>query len=562
MQTQTRQIACPVAIHRWFSGGEGWAYHPDLSGCIRDVVDALKPELENRQHRIEKRWLRGILFGSQIEDQECRDPQARGRAPTVLRIVSLPREPLPAARDALLRRLTELDALQPGQQSALRVLLSESELTEGAVAAGRRPWASWKGWVAIMALVSIVVMGMLFLGQQSREPRSAADKDVQQYFDQKVQSLLGKWRISLNEDKPAQRREEFFRQLSPASCSVDENEKHPDAMFWRRLKHTPGTLPEGSVTGFGVVAPLHRELKRLAGNVAIASHPVPVSKEDLAPDECREELPRLFEVIENGMDYRRWFAEQKWCQADPSSDASCFFPWDMKSPPQVRKRIVDHFLSKEQVGTELRKEDLLTMVSQLNAWGVMGVQKEDTEDRPWFVCDCYLTFLSQSRFGTIPEEPCWYKAFVARLPTSPAINMADRESKKDLRRDALLPLARGLGLEPSDVALTSTLLTDIADRLAYEGWRKQCDNQIEKLGRRLQDELMQAPPECKKKTEEYDIAPYGTVRIEVARDGQNTPTRKIDKETLDERSKSSSINDFVERFRPRGTARENETPSQ
>jgi hypothetical protein len=247
-------------------------------------------------------------------------------------------------------------------------------------------------------------------------------------------------------------------------------------------------------------------------------------------------LPKLFEAIEKGMDYRRWFAEQKWGQADPLSDTSGFFPWDKESPPQVRKWVVDHFLPREQDAASPRKEDVLTMVRQLSGWGVKGVQDEDAEDRPWFVCDCYLAFLSQSRFGTIPEEPCWYEAFVARLPKKPATNMADRESKKDFTKDALLPLARGLGLEPSDLAVTSTLLTDIADRLAYEAWRKDSDGQIERLASRLQDELTRAPPECKKKTEEYDIPPYGTVKIEVERDGQSPPTRKIDKKTLEERS--------------------------
>ncbi len=413
-----------------------------------------------------------------------------------------------------------------------------------------------------MAFASMVAIGMLLLMQQFSEPRSSNDQDVKDYFDETVKSLCGKWRIKLEGDKPLQRREEFFRLLSSDSCAVDENAKHPDAMFWKRLKCPPGTLPEVSQTGCGVVVPLHSELKKLAQNVALASYPFPVSKEDLTPDKCRKELPRLFAAIEKGMDYRAWFGEQNWGQADPPSDTGGFFPWDSKSPAKLRKRIVDHFLSEEQSTIGLQKEDLLTMVTQLNGWGVKGVQEEDAEDRPWFVCDCYLAFLSQSRFGTMPEEPCWHEAFVARLPKTPAISMADRESEKDFSKDALLPLARGLGLEPSDLALTSTLLTDIGNRLAYEGWRKECESQIENLARRLQSDLSRASPECKKKTEEYDIPPYGTVKIEVARNGQNAPTCKIDKRTLDEQSSNRAINDFVKRFRPRGMARQNERPIQ
>lgn len=535
-----------MAIHRWFSGGEGWAYHPELSGCIRELADAVKPELVNRTPHFEKRLGRKVLLGCQVTDQECPDPRAQGRAPTIVRIASLPKTLSLESCDALFRRLADLDAAQPGQNELLCVRLDESELVES-----KRSWRASQAM--IKAVGGIMLVGIFLLWQVYGPPVSPTDEWARKYTADEMEKLLReKWHVEMASGKqfPADIRKQFFRFLSQEGCLVDDGVRHPDAQFWARLpSHAPAKIPDD-------LEGLHRELKGLAQRMALKVPATPDLENARSLDGFRKQLPQLFEIIDAGMDYRRWMESESQDLRASTMGQVLKFPWDERSPQNVRHKIVTHFLPTGQSSVSLSKEDVLTMVEQLNGWGVQGILKEDAEDRPWFVCDCYLEFLSQSRFGAVEPKSSWYEAFVARLPKKPPINMvADRESKKNFMKDALQPLARGLGLEPSELVLTSTLLTDIGDHLEYEAWRKECDSQIERLARTLQDDLARAAPELKTKTEEYDIAPYGRVKIEVTRDNQGTPFCRIDKNKLNEKSKNVAINDFVERFRPRSITR-------
>jgi hypothetical protein len=470
---------------------------------------------------------------------------------------------VPEARECLIARLAELDALHSGQDARLRLQVSEGELIEGNVAEARGHWAAWKGWVALMTTSCIVGLGILLFMQPGQPRGTSADSNASEYLDQQIKALFKNWNWQIDVQPAPERaalRKRFFDFLTQDACELASGSEHPDAKFWARLpRHAPESLPKVN----DLVDGLHPELKKLARKIAVASYPVLDSKDNLTLDQRWRELPDLFKVIGEGMDYRRWLENGKWNVEESSSTINQKFPWDEESPAKVRKMIVAHFLRRQQNAGNLRKEDVLTMVKQLNAWQVKGVQEDDAEDRPWFVCDCYLAYLSQSRFGKLPDEPSWYVAFVSRLPMTPSINMADRECKKDFTKDALLPLARRLEMEPSDLILTSTLLTDIADRLDYEAWHKECDDQIESCAKELSKDLTSGPRNCRKMMGEYEIAPYGTVKIEVARDAQDMPMPPtIQKNKLEERSKNSAINDFVERFRPRGTVQKDKAPDQ
>ena len=48
-----------MAIHRWFAGGEGWAYHPWYDDRKPELLTALKVELENR-----RAWSPAVVAGS------------------------------------------------------------------------------------------------------------------------------------------------------------------------------------------------------------------------------------------------------------------------------------------------------------------------------------------------------------------------------------------------------------------------------------------------------------------------------------------------------------------
>ena len=380
-----------------------------------------------------------------------------------------------------------------------------------------------------MAIGAVAALGIWRLAQNGVEQKPNhhwTDDKVREYATSRMERLLrDKWKVEVPDASPPAVRRQFFQLLSQDTCTANERLQHPDNQFWIRLpQHSPKNVPHLSKD-------LYSELKNLAGRVAYM--PASTERDAESIDEIGQQLAQLFDTIEDGMDFRKWVANQSLGQVTGST-----FPWDEESPTSLRQVIVTHFLGKPDGAGNLRTEDVRTIIKQLNDWRVRGVQEKDAEERPWFVCHCYLAFLSQARLGAMPEEASWYTAFVSRLPKSPAINVADRECKRDFTRDALLPLAKGLGIESSDLVLTGTLLTDIADRLAYETWQQECDRQIDRWADKLRDELANAPIDCRKKMEERKIVPYGVVKIEVARDEQDRPTHpKIEKRNLEVRAR-------------------------
>jgi len=87
-------VLCPVTVHRWFSGGEGWTWCSD--GTPEDFVERLAEVLRTRPAKAQV----GLVedgppwwFYHQAPDPDPVDPKAQGRQPSILRAVALPGQP-------------------------------------------------------------------------------------------------------------------------------------------------------------------------------------------------------------------------------------------------------------------------------------------------------------------------------------------------------------------------------------------------------------------------------------------------------------------------------------
>jgi hypothetical protein len=66
-------IQVPVAVHRWFAEGEGWAYYPKWEKKIEQLVQLLDPYLKSPDTKKDfQRSSSGrILIVQKLPDDEC-----------------------------------------------------------------------------------------------------------------------------------------------------------------------------------------------------------------------------------------------------------------------------------------------------------------------------------------------------------------------------------------------------------------------------------------------------------------------------------------------------------
>src|SRR5262249_7179298 len=107
----------PVVQHRWFKGGEGWAYDASVDANYVRLADSLDPALRRPATRGERTRVGlpscgGWLVGERADDPDPVDPRAvRGGArPFVLCVAFLDQQDEPAAdlQEEVRRLLREL----------------------------------------------------------------------------------------------------------------------------------------------------------------------------------------------------------------------------------------------------------------------------------------------------------------------------------------------------------------------------------------------------------------------------------------------------------------------
>lgn len=82
----------PVAVHRWFADGAGWAYHPEIDDrVLEEIIRTVTPILyssENESRGIHQSAA-GLLVVEKFPQDDCDDASAVARSPHVLRVAVL-----------------------------------------------------------------------------------------------------------------------------------------------------------------------------------------------------------------------------------------------------------------------------------------------------------------------------------------------------------------------------------------------------------------------------------------------------------------------------------------
>ena len=538
MSESQQVIECPVAVHRWFRRGEGWAYHPVMEPRLDKLMLILKSRLDSRAtlavesaERFSLPWSQGALVGCQVRDSNCPDPQAQNRHPTILRVALVPRDVKPEARDAVLAKLSALDAAEPGENSCLKLFVNAGELISNKT---RQPSVgSWTKWGLVMALSGIIVCGVWLFGQGHIGEYLCSgeiDKKAQEAATSEMGRLLDKWQVTMPEKQrdATAIRSRFFTFLSLEEIRLPIEGQHPDKEFLRQRlrKKAPKDVPD-------TLRGLHRELKMVAARTDTPDS----ADEGRSLADLQRDLDGLFKRIEARMDYRTWLKE--WDSNRPLGVS----PWEEESPTELR-RFIYHFVPRTDKRC-LSREDAIAIVRQLRGWKIRGVDEDDGETRPWFVAHCYMTLLSHSGLdATLEQDNSWHAAFAKRLPRRPpgaeGFVLIDCDDEGALVEKGLRPLAEALKVKQSTEVVS--LVNSIARGLKYKEWLQGCEQRRADAVRETDEEFQKSGYD--KATRSEEVPPFGQVEIELVKGRK--PTYSMTH--MNEESRNKQVNEFVARL--------------
>ena len=126
------QLSVPVVIHKWFSDGDGWAWHPAWNEQRKWALEAVGKYLKASDAISEEfvaEYGHVTLVGVRTPDHNCLDPKAVYRKPFILRIGLVPKKGADSATIQFVRE--QLKALDPpskrGENGGLEILFFPPE---------------------------------------------------------------------------------------------------------------------------------------------------------------------------------------------------------------------------------------------------------------------------------------------------------------------------------------------------------------------------------------------------------------------------------------------------
>lgn len=449
-----------VAIHRWFSDGEGWAYHPWFQSRLHELLAAVKPELDSRgdlrkEDGVERIFdceaMGGFLLGKQERDMKCLDPKAAERFPTILRVVHLSRKPSERDTESIMNDLASLHAERAGPSQKLEIAVAQTTPTlKPGPGRGRCfPWL----------IGAILLTGGLFVGWLAIGTRPPQFDEELRKAEDRMASLLERWQFDVKDKKGdksstlkvAQR---FLGTLSQDKLGVALEGNHPDVRFFSRMPKK-GADPQNKEQLRSALEGILVDLKE--------------AKKPGKPEQPSRSLTSILDDIEQELDYRRW-----WGNSGKGIDYASSEKADAKVAEHARRFIGESATDRANSGWQ--RPAAKAMLTELQKWKVEAITSQDVEHRPWLIFHCYFQLLSQHHF--MPEElhdDSWQVEFVKRLPKMPLTGDGIFLSEDELIQ-RLRALAERLGAEKSDTV--STLLTNISSSMDYLRWRKQAEGVI------------------------------------------------------------------------------------
>jgi hypothetical protein len=448
---QRSAVPCPVVVHRWFSGGEGWAWcsgHTpgDFVGRLADVLRTRPAAAPAGLLEAGPPW----WLYHHAPDQGPVDPKARGRQPSILRAVALPSRPKSSYRDALAQRLAELPLPErPGEASRLFLEVPQAWLEaqkegeapptppKGESPGGYLVARRWIGRVLLMtamvACLVAVVLVFVYPGTGSGAVVSA--NDVRKELLEPLGVDLGP---SASEQEICERfcrlycQQGMVAHFFPGATMDDvkqaaENARHanggsptasgssapPDVLFareqterlkafWSAIADLPQDRPRDA-TSHGIGRQIGQAFDptgELTKAVNAVAKRIPEEKRS-GPDKTvagasavRILHDAVVKPLENaGLPKGSRRGEyERWFFETFRWEAGQPFPWDQSPDPECRK-MATLFSRQEESPSDVRKA-AEEMRQWLNNRDIAGISEEDVQERPWFVGRCFVEFLS------------------------------------------------------------------------------------------------------------------------------------------------------------------------
>ncbi len=484
----------PVVIHRWFKDGEGWGYHPSLSGdAMRSLIRALGRRLEERKEgsfREEIPELRQVAVGEVVSDPEPLDPKAQGRQPVILRAALLPAGLRAQPPDVWQLQLSRVEASAEGPSADLEVDLP------------LRRGSRWLWVLALLVLSTLLFAGCYgwFLespfgfrrqvgnGEKSSAPNGTNKKTDEQNDKRmaeikrmaeavaRLEASLRRWALAdpaLKDAADAMRQKDIaMRQKAIARSyfhllSQDRQElkgkldgKHPDVQFVQRLPEKP----------YGQALDDKLSFKNLTDELAsLANH----LKAETGNGNQKGDNPAvsLIQGIDQALDPDAWLDEER----------PHFVFANIGRRDEAVAQFVARFVSSPantDDRTEFQRAAEKMVVLLVNDWKTEGVTKKDAENRPRFVFHCFFDFLSQRAFDPKKDLKSnhFRVGFVKRLPEDPWTTPRPVRTLSDLKR-ALRDLATKLdGREPKTDSVIQLVKT-VGESMDYKKWKEKVDSE-------------------------------------------------------------------------------------
>ena len=454
-----------ILAHRWFSDGEGWAYHPDLKPILAVLAEQLAPILGRRQELRESAWQPfrlsvpgGMLLGIHKRDDNCADLRARGRSPSILVAIYLPG---PSAQ------------LEVSWESLLEAYVPQTSgpdirmrIKEAGMKTKIYRWRKWLMRALVLAIPLSIVAFAVVRGQQNpfKDARSEVRDEMKKLLEQTRAGVPDAWDNSTEKAKW----DAFASVYCMSDLPIDS--AHPDA-YWAKILIP---LPEKIRN-----ADLQPQWRDYVGQLnEWAQHRG--RPQTLSPTHpSSADASALLKEIVATLDYSAWLCRE------------------MAGNPEFRRGMCT---GREPVVEDLRARAIAAgpktnpqatwqvdyaraCINLLAAWNVQEVTRRDVEDRPWFVLQAFFAFLNRERFEPLDAVQTIEAQFVSRLPATNALHEVhyNVDSEAAVKQGMVALITKLTGTMPEPSIDLGSAVGRIGDSMKYDTWFSQRDELVKGL---------------------------------------------------------------------------------